>query len=227
MFQWWTGCIMLDEIHVCKSEIFLCDAFALWKPCLESQKLWQWGSVGLCDKFLPRVRCNAWMCCRCCWTKKEPELQNWCSPRRRRVRGGMKVFRFSGRFLGTQHRRGTLLHIFKDLCSVLESWKAVPGFTCNVHLLYALGWHLHWKASALVMCTWIEASPHRHDIGIERQVHQAIQLDVNTISNDFRHLRFSCILHLNLLNMWDSLREKSTNMSRCQIQCSIYPALSP
>ena len=27
-----------------------------------------------------------------------------------------KVFRFFGRFLGTQHRRGTLLHTFKDLC---------------------------------------------------------------------------------------------------------------
>ena len=70
----------------------------------------------------------------CCWTKKEPELQNWCSPRTRRVRGGKKVFRFSGRFLGTQHHRGTLLHILKDLCSVLESWKAVPGFTCYMRL---------------------------------------------------------------------------------------------
>ena len=168
--------IMLDEIHVCKSEIFLCDAFALWKPCLESQKLWRWGSVGLCDKFLPRVRCNAWMCCRCCWTKKEPELQNWCSPRRRRVRGGTKVFRFFGRFFGTQHRRGTLLHIFKDICSVLESWKAelwvslvmctrifalvicawmtfaLKGKrTCYVHLDRGFSsppWHWHWRVSA-------------------------------------------------------------------------------
>ena len=137
---------------------------------------------------------------------------------------GRKFSAFSGHFFGTKHRRGTLLHILKDLCSVFESWKAVPGFTCYVQLLYALGWHKHWKASALVMCTWIEASPHRHDIGIERQVHQAIQLVVNTISNDFRHLRFSCIPHVNLPNIWDSLREKST--SRCQVHCSIYPALS-
>ena len=29
---------------------------------------------------------------------------------------GRKFSPFLGRFLGTQHRRGTLLHIFKDLC---------------------------------------------------------------------------------------------------------------
>ena len=52
---------------------------------------------------------------------------------------GRKFSAFSGHFFGTKHRRGTLLHILKDLCSVFESWKALPGFTCYVQLLYALG----------------------------------------------------------------------------------------
>ena len=38
--------------------------------------------------------------------------------------GEYAVGRKFSAFFGTQHRRETLLHISKDLCSVLESWKA-------------------------------------------------------------------------------------------------------
>ena len=77
----------------------------------------------------------------------------------------------------------------------------------QVHLLCAVHWD---KGFSSLPWHW--------------QVHQTIQL-VNIISNDFRHPRFSCILHLVLPNIWDSLREKSTNMAKCQFQCSLYPAL--
>ena len=81
-----------------------------------------------------------------------------------------------GIFFGTQHRRETLLHISKDLCSVLESWKAelwvslvmfarifalvkcawmtfaLKGKrTCYVHLDRGFSsppWHWHWRVSA-------------------------------------------------------------------------------
>ena len=121
MFQWWTGCIMLDEIHVCKSEIFLCDAFALWKPCLESQKLWRWGSVGLCDKFLPRVRCldlaKKWnQNCRTGAAEEEESTQQ------RR-----KVF-FPDPSCISSAPNYTLSHL-NDQCSVV---------CCEVHLLCSL-----------------------------------------------------------------------------------------
>ena len=111
-------------------------------------------------------------------------------------------------------------------------WKAVLSFTCYVHFLFALVIYICYMRLGDIS---IERQVHllcavHWDRGFSSlpwhwQVHQTIQL-VNIISNDFRHPRFSCILQLVLPNIWDSLREKSTNMSRCQIQCSIYPALS-
>ena len=85
---------------------------------------------------------------------------------------GRKFSAFSGHFFGTKHRR-ELCFTYWRISAVF--WKA-GKLSCEfhllcaleyLHLLNALGWHLHWKANALVMCTWIEASPHRHDIGIE------------------------------------------------------------
>ena len=107
----------------------------------------------------------------CCWTKKEPELQNWCSPRRRRVRGGTKVFRFFRPFFRHQtpprnsasHIEGSLQCFWKLesctgfhlLCAVVIcAWMTIAlkgKRTCYVHLDRGFSsppWHWHWKASA-------------------------------------------------------------------------------
>ena len=103
------------------------------KPCLESQKLWRWSSVGLCDKFLPRVRCNAWMLLDKKGTRTA-ELVQPANEESTRWEESFPLFRPI--FRHPTPPRNSASHIKRSM-QCFGKLESCTGF----HLLYALGSH--------------------------------------------------------------------------------------